>query len=130
MPTTDELWEKIFEQIGSDLRGGIEYNGVEYESVLREDLQKQYSDSEIQRIVNESIVLQLGVSDRPSGLKTGELNAFMRMYEQAWILSCPHPNKRKGGILVSIDQDRETATLPDIEQCMETLEKTVATDSE
>jgi len=127
MCSTDQLWEEIQEYLGSDLRAVVKYNGIEYDCSLREGLKEQYSESEIQRIVNETIVLQLGVSDRPSSLKTGELNALMRVYEEAWILSCPHQKKRKGGIMVWIDQDRKATTLPEVEQCMEFLEETVST---
>jgi len=125
MPAIDEIEVPIRERVGSDLRAIIAYDGREYDCSLRDDLVEQYSESEIRRIVNRSIVIQLGVRDHPSSLKTGDLDAIVRTYEDAWLVSCPAPNQRKAGALVSVERNGEDATLADVDECVRVLEDTV-----
>ncbi|GAA0674514.1 hypothetical protein ACFQDG_13405 [Natronoarchaeum mannanilyticum] len=125
MPSVDVVEEPIRERVGSDLRAIIAYDGREYDCTLRDDLAEQYSESEIRRIVNRSIVIQLGVRDHPSSLKTGDLDALVRTYEDAWLVGCPAPNRRKSGVLVSVARNGGDATFADVDECVRVLEDAV-----
>ncbi|WP_256392121.1 hypothetical protein [Natronoarchaeum rubrum] len=55
----------------------------------------------------------------------GALDALVRTYEDAWLVGCPAPNRRKAGVLVSVERDGGDATLAAVDECIRALEDPV-----
>jgi len=50
------------------------------------------------------------------------MSALVRTYEDAWLVGCPAPNRRKAGVLVSVERDGGDATLAAVDECIRALE--------
>ena len=120
------IWDALHERLGPDLRTVVRYDATGYTSRNRADVDELYDDEEGRRIVDQSIITQLSQQDLSAHLKTGDLEAVVRVFGDAWILTWPDPLEGKSGVYVSIEREGDTATMADVEWCLEYLETEVA----
>ncbi|RQG97808.1 hypothetical protein [Natrarchaeobius chitinivorans] len=116
------VWDAVYERVGEDLRVVIRYQPMDWGSVMRDDVREQYSRTETQALVDRTIVDQLSYRRQENAFDAGTLNAIARIFEEAWIVSCPDSVGQKSGLLVSIERNGDTATLSDVEWCIDFLE--------
>ncbi|RQH01281.1 hypothetical protein [Natrarchaeobius oligotrophus] len=116
------IWDTIYERVGEDLRAVIRYEPTNSESVMRDDVRSQYEPDGTRAIVDQTIVSQLNDRRQESAFDVGRLNAVVRVFEDAWIVSCPETVARKSGVLVSIDRNGDAASVTDLEWCIRYLE--------
>lgn len=116
------VWEPLHERFGEDLRAVTRYEGADYDTVMREDIRAKYSDAEDQTIVDETVVSQLGQGRLEGALKTGPLEAMVRVFDEAWVLSWPDSTAMKSGFIVSLDRGGEAARIDSVEEILDVLE--------
>lgn len=120
-PTPLEVWEVLFEKLGDDLRGVIRFQGTEYEAELREDVRQKYSSAEDRRVVDNAIINQLATPKTEEAYKTGELDAFVNVFDEAWVIILPMTIPSKSGYIVSVQRDGGTATMDDVDWTIDRL---------
>jgi hypothetical protein len=119
------IWDALHERLGSDLRAVVRYDATGYSSRNRADIDELYDDDEGQRIVDQSIITQLSQQDLSEHLKTGDLDAVVRVFGDAWILTWPDPLEGKSGVYVSIERGGDTASMADVEWCLQYLDEEI-----
>ncbi|ARS89100.1 hypothetical protein [Natrarchaeobaculum aegyptiacum] len=123
--TPEAIWNVLTDRIGDDLRAVIRYGPTESESKLRPDVRRRYSTDALRDLVDRTIVAQLGHRRAQQTVAAGDLTAVVRVFEDAWIVSCPDPADRKCGVLLSIDRDGDQTTMADLEWCLGYVEQEV-----
>ncbi|WP_424019055.1 hypothetical protein ACOZ4N_06175 [Halorientalis pallida] len=121
----DVVWDHLHERIGEDLRSVVQYDAGSSAVTFRPDVREQYEQDERQQILDDAIVQQLSFSDQGSVFKTGDLKSFVRVFEDAWVLTWREPSNVKAGFLISIERDGETATMEDVEYCIQYLDEEI-----
>lgn len=121
----DDIWMDINDEVGEDLRGVVRYEASTFETRLRDDVREQYTAVEECMLVDDTIVKQLGLRDTERKFKTGSLNAFVHVFDDAYILSCPDTLPKKSGFIVLIERDESTTTMDNLEWCIQYLESEV-----
>ncbi|MFP8951912.1 hypothetical protein ACLI4Z_02900 [Natrialbaceae archaeon A-arb3/5] len=116
------VWNAVYDRIEDDLRVVIRYGPKDATSVMRDDVRATYSSTESQAVVDQTIVSQLSYSRHEETFKAGELDAVVRVFENAWIVAYPDAPDRKSGVLVSIERDSDRASMSDVEWCIRYLE--------
>lgn len=119
---TRRVWDEMYGRVGEDLRVVTRYEAGDFETVMRDDVRRQYTEGEDQRIVDEAIVDQLSLRREEGAFKTGGLRAIVRAFDDAWVMSWPDPLDGKSGIIVSIQRDGDVATMDDVEYCIRFLD--------
>lgn len=129
-PTTDSVvstvWTAVSDRVGDDLRVVTHYEATDFETRMRPDVRERYTEAEDRSVVDDTIITQLAAGDAETPFETGAFYALIRVYEEAWIVSWTAELPAKSGVIVSIQRDGETATLADVEWCLEYLESEVA----
>ncbi|APW98035.1 hypothetical protein CHINAEXTREME_09680 [Halobiforma lacisalsi AJ5] len=123
------IWDDVSNRIGEDLRAVVCYEATDFERVLREDVRTEYSGSDLQAVVDRTIVTQLSLDRDTGAFRAGEFSGFVRAFDDAWFLSVPDPADPKAGILVSVDRGSDELIDGDLEWCLDYLEKRVPTSS-
>lgn len=118
----DRVWDEMQKRVEEDLRAVVHYTPQSSAANLRSDVEDEYSATERLRVLDATIVRQLGLSDEVEDFNAGELDAFVRVFNTAWILSWRDPENVKSGFLVSLERDGSTATMDDLEYCIQFLE--------
>ncbi|SDE79648.1 hypothetical protein [Halorientalis regularis] len=121
----DGVWDHLHERLGEDLRTVVQYDAGSSAVTFRPDVREQYEADERQQILDDAIVQQLSFSDQGSVFKTGDLKSFVRVFEDAWVLTWRDPTNVKAGFLISIQRDGETATMADVEYCIQYLDEEI-----
>jgi hypothetical protein len=121
----DEIWADLHERIGADLRTVVQYDAGSSAVKFRPDVREQYEMGERQQILDDAIVQQLSFSDQGSVFKTGDPKSFVRVFDDAWVLTWREPSNVKAGFLISIQRDGETATMDDVEYCIQYLDREI-----
>jgi hypothetical protein len=103
--TAREVWNALHDRFDADVRGVARYDGAEFETVLREDVRRQYSSVDRQEIVDGLLVGQISTSELASLFEIGSLAATVRVFESAYVISSTDALDRRSGILVSLDRD-------------------------
>ncbi|RQG91301.1 hypothetical protein EA462_04755 [Natrarchaeobius halalkaliphilus] len=116
------IWDAVYERVGGDLRAVIRYEPMDSGSVMRDDVRTQYAPDETQAIVDQTIVDQLSNRRQEHAFDAGQLSAVVRVFDEAWIVSCPDSPARKSGVLISIERDGDCASMADVEWCVGYLE--------
>jgi len=116
----DIVWDDLHERVGDDLRTVVQYDARSSAVKFRPDVREQYELDERQQILDDAIVQQLSFSDQESVFKTGELKSFVRVFDEAWVLTWRDPSNVKAGFLISIQRDGD-ATMEDVEYCIQYL---------
>ena len=117
----DIVWDDLRERVGDDLRTVVQYDARSSAVKFRPDVRKQYEQDERQQILDDAIVQQLSFSDQETVFKTGELRSFVRVFDEAWVLTWRDPSNVKAGFLISIQRDGD-ATMEDVEYCIQYLD--------
>ncbi|WP_394295413.1 hypothetical protein [Halogeometricum pallidum] len=122
----DTVWDDISDRVGDDLRVVTEYRATEHEARMREDMSELYDPGESQSIVDDTIVHQLSGRTTEGAFKAGQLRAFIRVFDDSWVLAWTKSLREKSGFIVSIDRDGETASMDDLEWCIDYLDTEIA----
>lgn len=117
------IWDDVSDRIGEDLRAVVRYEATDFEPVLREDVRTEYSGSELQAVVDRTIITQLSVDRDTDAFRAGEFSGFVRAFDDAWFLSVPDPVEPKSGVLVAVDRDGADLRNDDLEWCLDYLEE-------
>jgi hypothetical protein len=72
---------------------------------MREDVRGRYTDSDDQRIVDETVVQQLSSPNIEDAVDVGRLEAVVNVFEDAYVVRVPTPPRPKAGYIVSLDRD-------------------------
>jgi hypothetical protein len=121
-----EVWDTLYKRIGEDLRVVTRYGPGDYETIMRDDVRRQYTDREDQQIVDEAIVDQLSLRREESVFKTGGMKAIVRVFDDAWVMSWPDSLGGKSGFIVSIQRGGDVATMDDVEYCIRFIDDEIA----
>jgi hypothetical protein len=121
----DVVWDALHERVGDDLRTVVRYDASSSAVKFRPDVRERYDLDERQQILDDAIVQQLSFSDQGSVFKTGDLKSFVRVFDEAWVLTWREPSNVKAGFLVSIQRDGEIATMEDVEYCIQYLDEEI-----
>lgn len=121
----ESVWDTVTDRVGTDLRAVVRYGPTETDSKIRRDVRRQYTTDELRDLVDRTIVEQLGYRRNQEAVEAGDLTAVVRVFEEAWIVSCPDPTDRKCGVLLSIDRDGDQTTMADLEWCLEYVRREV-----
>lgn len=111
-----DVWNDLRERYGADLRVVIRYHPAEFETHMRDDIREQYTETELQSIVDDAIVDQLNLERTASSIKTGELHGVVRIFDSAWVLVWPDDLSAKSGFIVSLQRDRSSRGMDCIEE--------------
>ncbi|QLD87101.1 hypothetical protein HWV23_15675 [Natronomonas halophila] len=122
----DTVWNAVYDRLKSDLRVVTRYDATDYRTRMRDDIRQQYTTSEDREIVDDTIVKQLGLSETETAFRAGELQAFIRVFDEAYILSWADALPRKSGFIISVDRHGAAATMDDLEWCIQYLDSEVA----
>lgn len=121
----DEVWNTVYEGVGEDLRVVTRYTASDFQTRMRDDVRKQYTSREDRAVVDDTIVKQLGLTDAESAFKAGKIQAFIRVFDDAYILSWPDGLPKKSGFIISVDRNGASATLADLEECIQYFENEI-----
>lgn len=119
MVETRDVWNALHEQFDDDLRAVIRYDGEDMESIKRDDIREQSMPLDDREIVDGIIVRHLNVADDVSRFRVGSLDAVVRVFENAHVISRPDSVDEKAGFVVSIDRDCSVS----VEEVVELLEE-------
>lgn len=119
MVETRDVWNALHEQFDDDLRAVIRYDGEDMESIKRDDIREQSMPLDDREIVDGIIVRHLNVADDVSRFRVGSLDAIVRVFENAHVISRPDSVDEKAGFVVSIDRDCSVS----VEEVVELLEE-------
>jgi hypothetical protein len=118
----DTVWEAVYDRIGDDLRVVTRYDATDYETRMRDDIREKYTTDEDRQVVDDTIIKQLGLTESETAFNTGTVQAFIRVFDEAYILSWSDTLPKKSGFIVSIDRHGSTATMDDLEWCIQYLD--------
>ena len=121
----NDVWDELYERVQGDLRAVVRFTPTDYEGRLRSDVAETYDSDERERIIDETIIRQLGLTGEEGDMKVGELSAFVRQFDQAWVISWREPDDVKSGFFVSIQRDGDDATMADVEYCIQYLNEEI-----
>ncbi|THE65167.1 hypothetical protein D8Y22_08080 [Salinadaptatus halalkaliphilus] len=119
------IWDAVADRVDDDLRAVVCYGPVESDSAVRDDIEDRYTVRDGRTVVDHTIVDQLRYKRHEDAVEAGSLTAVLKVFEDAWVVSCPDSFERKSGVLVSIDRNGSTE-IDDIGWCLEYLENDVA----
>jgi len=118
----EELASFLEQRAGDSLRAVGHYSAEEYGVVyLREDLRQQYTDDEIEGIVEELRWESFGKSNQEGQFHLGELNCSIKAFEEAVVMHFPSDGKH--GTLVSLDSEAAQDLLQFIDECLSRIER-------
>jgi hypothetical protein len=126
-PDARAVWKTLEGRVGDRLRAVIRYDGFEYESVTRADVRERYTDDDALHLVNDIVVNQLTLADSEDLFDAGRYRAFIRVFDDAWIVTLPDDPPAKTGYVVSFDRE-EGASSVDIDAHVRALEALVSDD--
>jgi hypothetical protein len=121
----DAVWADLHDRVGDDLRTVVHYDPASSAVKFRPDVEDKYGADERQRIRDDTIVQQLNFSDQESVFEVGDLTSLVRVFDEAYVLTWRDPSNAKAGFLVSIQRDGDTATMDDVEYCIQYLDDEV-----
>ncbi|MFB6119566.1 MAG: hypothetical protein ABEJ68_00440 [Halobacteriaceae archaeon] len=116
----EEIWTDVSSQIGDDLRAVMRFTPTDHAAKMRPDVRETYTLEEKRNVADDTIVAQLGLSETERGIKAGELEAVVRVFGEAWVVSWADGQERKSGVNVSISRDGD-ATMADVAWCLDYL---------
>lgn len=126
MVETHDVWNALHDRFGDDLRAVIRYDGEDMESLKRDDVRERSTPLDDREIVDGIIIRHLNFADNAPRFRAGSLDAIVRVFEDAHVISRPDSLARKSGFVVSIDRD---CSVP-VEQVVELLEEVLEDDAE
>ncbi|WP_299265287.1 hypothetical protein [Halorientalis sp.] len=115
MTLSERVWDELVGRYGTDLRAVIRYHPVDYEYHMREDVRRQYTDSDVQSFVDEAIINQLGLESKVDAVDLGPFRGLVRIFDEAWVLIWPDSLDEKSGFLVTLERDGSPVGIDAIE---------------
>jgi hypothetical protein len=115
----DAIHGALADRIGTALRGVIRYDGEALDYALREDVAAEYTETEIRRFVDNSIVHQLDTPSMEASFRLGGMEAIVRTFERSWVAQVP--DGHKAGCLFSVERGGEV-TMAAVEDGVELVE--------
>ncbi|MFB6142820.1 MAG: hypothetical protein ABEJ30_05695 [Halorientalis sp.] len=109
------VWEVLAERVGDDLRSVARYEATDVTSRMRDDVESLYSVPERQELIDSVILNQMHLDVVDDAFKTGDLNALVQVFDDAWVIAHPDSLQGKSGVLVSIDRPGSETTMADID---------------
>jgi hypothetical protein len=122
MTAVDDVWEGLSEAIGDHLRAVTRFRATEFETRMRDDVRRNYTEREDQRVVDQVVLDQLLSKELEQEFKCGDLTGTVHIFQEAWILVQAHPEFRKRGYIVSIDRT-DDLSMADLEACFELVRR-------
>ena len=105
----DRVWNGLYELLDEDLRAVSRYTSRDFETRMRDDVREVVTPDELREAVDDTIIDQLNLATTESVFKAGELQANLRVFEDAWVVAWPDGLDRHSGFIVSIQRDGEAS---------------------
>jgi hypothetical protein len=121
----EELWTALSNVVGPDLRVVTWHDGRAFETKMRDDVRARYSSLDDQAVVDDIVGWQLRLPGSEDRHDSGELEAIVRVFEEAWVVAWPHSYADRSGVVVSIERGND-ASMDDVDACIQYLSSTVA----
>jgi hypothetical protein len=128
MPDARSVWDSLEDRFGESPRAVVRYDGFDYDTITRPDVRERYSDEEAIRLVNDVVVNQLILSDSEELFEAGRYRAFVRVFDDAWIITKPDDAAAKTGYVVSPDRSQDGSSV-EIGDCVDYFEELVSADT-
>jgi hypothetical protein len=113
----ETVWNALHDRFGDDLRVVTRYDGLEYESIMRDDVRDLYPDEQERDYISNTIISQLHLEDADEAAESGPAEGFVRIFGHAWVLTCPDSLDRKSGFIVSLQRDGDLS-MDAVEGCL------------
>jgi hypothetical protein len=113
----ETVWNALHDRFGDDLRVVTRYDGLEYESIMRDDVRDLYPDEQERDYISNTIISQLHLEDADEAAESGPAEGFVRIFGHAWVLTCPDSLDRKSGFIVSLQRDGDLS-MDAVEECL------------
>lgn len=120
-----KVWDAVSDRVDDNLRVVTWYDAEAFETRMRPDIREQYTADEDRVVVDDTIVTQLSLPETENAFKTGRLQALVRVFDDAWVVSWTDSLPKKSGFLISVQRHGEV-TMDDIEWCLQYLDDEVA----
>ncbi|MFB6165822.1 MAG: hypothetical protein ABEJ31_11745 [Haloarculaceae archaeon] len=104
MSLCSDVWEALHDDYDDHVRSVTCYHPADFETRYREDLGEMYTTGELQSIVDDVIVQQLGYERTDTELKTGDLHAIVQVYDDSWLVLWPDQLDGKSGFMISLQR--------------------------
>lgn len=122
----ENVWDDVYERMGEDLRAVTRYDATDFDTRMRDDVRARYTSDEDQRIVDDTIINQLSLRHTEDAFKVGDLDATIRVFEEAWIVTWPDSLPKKSGFIISVEREGESTGLQDIDWILRYLDDEIA----
>lgn len=122
------VWDALSDRFGDALRAVVRYDGFDYDAVTRSDVRERYDDDDALKLVNDVVVNQLILADSADFFRAGRYRAFVRMFDDAWVITRPDDPATKSGFVVSVERGEGESTV-DVEQCIQQVEAVVGAEN-
>ncbi|MFB6201896.1 MAG: hypothetical protein ABEI98_07780 [Halorhabdus sp.] len=116
----ERVWRDLDDRFGDDLRAVVRYRNLEYAAEMRPDVPEDYEDVPDAAIVDDTIVDQLRARDTETMVQAGDLDAIVKVFDDAWFLAWPDGLPAKSGFIVSLARSGGGAR--DLEAAIDRLE--------
>jgi hypothetical protein len=116
----EELWEALSTLAGPDLRVVTWYRGRTFETKMRDDVREQYSALDDQAVIDDIVGWQLRFPGSEDRHNSGELEAQVRVFAEAWVVIWPHSYADRSGIVVSIERS-DDVSMAVVDDCIDYL---------
>jgi hypothetical protein len=120
----EELWGSLSPVVGPDLRVVTWYRGRTFETKMRDDVRAGYSALDDQAVVDDIVGWQLRLPGSVDRHDSGEFDALVRVFEEAWIVIWPHSYADRSGVIVSIERGGD-ASMDVVDACIDYLSRTL-----
>lgn len=100
----EELWTALSTLVGPELRVVTWYEGRAFETKMRDDVRQQYSTLDDQAVIDDIVGWQLRFPGSIDRHNSGELDASVRVFEDAWVVIWPLSYADRSGIVVSVER--------------------------
>jgi hypothetical protein len=114
------LWRALSALVGPELRVVTWYEGRSFETRMRDDVRQQYSALDDQAVVDDIVGWQLRFPGSVDRHNSGELDALVRVFEDAWVVIWPLSYADRSGIVVSIERG-DDVSMAVVDDCIDYL---------
>jgi hypothetical protein len=114
------LWRALSALVGPELRVVTWYEGRSFETRMRDDVRQQYSALDDQAVVDDIVGWQLRFPGSVDRHNSGELDALVRVFEDAWVVIWPLSYANRSGIVVSIERG-DDVSMAVVDDCIDYL---------
>lgn len=117
---TGNLTEYLIDRVGESLRGVVEYDGNDTDTLhLRDDIQETRMQSQIDRMLNR--LQPESTRAEEAAFPFGDLHVTVRCFENAIILHFPTGQKK--GVVVAVEPTVATGLTTFVRECSRQISK-------